>query len=196
MKTLLLLPVLLAAFTVPHGTDAALPKGDHDWAIDKGHSSVVFRVKHAGISNFYGTFNEISGEVTLDPQAPEKGSVSLSIPVDSVDSRDAKRDEHLKGPDFFNGKENPTIAFVSTKIGKKGDALEVTGDLELAGKKKPVTMVVNKTGEGDFYGPRVGYEATFTIKRSDFGMDYGVAKNALGDEVTLMVGLELVKPKK
>lgn len=57
-------------------------------------------------------------------------------------------------------------------------------------------MVVSKTGEGDFYGPRVGYEATFTIKRSDFGMDYGVAKNALGDEVTLMVGLELVKPKK
>lgn len=56
-----------------------MPKGDHDWAIDKGHSSVVFRVKHAGISNFYGTFNEISGEVTLDPQAPEKGSVSLSI---------------------------------------------------------------------------------------------------------------------
>jgi len=196
MKLHLLLPVLLAAFTVPATLDAPAPAGDHDWAVDTGHSSVVFRVKHANVANFYGVFNEIRGTVSLDPQAPEKGAVSLVIPVASVATRDGKRDDHLKGPDFFNAKENPDITFTSTKIGKKGDAFEVTGDLELAGEKKPVTMTVQKTGEGDFYGPRVGYEATFTIKRSEFGMDYGVARNALGDEVTVMVGLELVKPKK
>jgi polyisoprenoid-binding protein YceI len=195
MKILLLLPVLFAAFTVPTTSHPAVA-GDHDWVVDNSHSSVVFKIKHAGISNFHGVFNEIRGTVTLDPQAPEQGKVALEIPVDSVDTRDAKRDEHLRGPDFFNGKENPVLAFTSTKIEKQGALLRVTGDLELAGKKKSITMAVEKTGEGDFYGPRVGYEATFTIKRSEFGMDYGVAKNALGDEVALVVGLELVKPKK
>ncbi len=196
MKSLLLCPVLLAAFTLPATGDRLALVGEHDWAVDNGHSSVVFRIKHANISNFYGVFKEISGTVSLDPKAPEKGSVSLVIPVASVDSRDGKRDDHLKGPDFFNSKENPDITFTSTKIAMKGEALEVTGDLALAGKKKSVTVLVQKTGEGDFYGPRVGYETTFKIKRSEFGMDYGVAKNAIGDEVDLMVGLELVKPKK
>jgi polyisoprenoid-binding protein YceI len=195
MKSLLLFPVLFAALTVP-STERPAPAGDHDWVVDTSHSSVVFRVKHAGISNFYGAFDEIRGTVSLDPQAPEKGKVAIEIPVDSVDTRDAKRDEHLKGPDFFNGKENPVIAFTSTKIEKQGEGLAVTGDLELAGKKKSITMMVEKTGEGDFFGPRIGYEAKFTIVRSEFGMNYGVAKNALGDEVALMIGLELVKPKK
>lgn len=195
MKSLLLLPVLFAAFAVP-STGRPAPAGDHDWVVDTSHSSVVFRVKHAGISNFYGSFDEIRGTVSLDPQAPEKGKVAIEIPVDSVDTRDAKRDEHLKGPDFFNSKENPVIAFTSTKIEKQGEGLAVTGDLELAGKKKSITMVVEKTGEGDFFGPRIGYEAKFTIVRSEFGMNYGVAKNALGDEVALTIGLELVKPKK
>lgn len=194
MKTLLFVPVLFAAFTLPTNP-ATTPRGEHDWVVDAGHSSVVFRVKHANISNFYGAFNQIDGKVTLDPKAPEKGSVSLSIPVDSVDTRDGKRDDHLKGPDFFNSKENPNITFTSTKIEAKGDALLVTGDLELAGKKKSVTMTVTKTGEGEFYGPRVGFESNFQIQRSDFGMDYGVAKNALGNTVDLMIGLELVKPK-
>ena len=201
MKSLLLLPVLFAAFTAPavltESTPSTLtaPVGT-EWAVDAGHSSVVFRVKHANISNYYGAFNDISGTVSLDMAAPEKGSIALKIPVASVDSRDAKRDDHLKGPDFFNSKENPDITFTSTKIAKKGDALEVTGDLELAGKKNSVTVLVQKTGEGDFYGPRVGFETTFKIKRSEFGMNYGVAKNQLGDEVDLMVGLELVQPKK
>lgn len=195
MKSLLLLPVLFAAFAVP-STDRPAATGEHDWVVDNSHSSVVFRVKHAGISNFYGVFGEIRGTVSLDPKAPASGKVALEIPVDSVDTRDAKRDEHLKGPDFFNGKENPVITFTSTKIEAAGTGFTVTGDLELAGKKKPITLAVAKTGEGDFFGPRVGYEATFTIQRSEFGMDYGVAKNALGDEVALMIGLELVKPKK
>jgi len=199
MKTLFTIPLALAAISYANLQPAATPvlaAADHEWVVDQGHSSVVFRVKHANIANFYGVFKSIEGKITLDPAAPASGSVWLSIPVDSVDSRDAKRDEHLRGPDFFNSKENPAIEFRSNKIVAKGEALEVTGDLELAGKKKSVTMTVQKTGEGDFYGPRVGYEATFQIKRSEFGMDYGIAKNALGDTVDLMVGLELVKPKK
>jgi polyisoprenoid-binding protein YceI len=197
MKTILLLPLALATFALPR-SDAAgeLPRRGHEWEVDGVHSSVVFRVKHMNTAWFQGTFEKVSGRVVLDPSKPEAGSVTISIPVDGIDTNNAQRDEHLKGPDFFNGKENPTIAFTSTKITKKGDQFEVTGDLEMAGKKKSVTLVVEKTGEGDMRGkPIMGWMSTFTVKRSDFGMTYGVDKNALGDDVTLMVALETTQPK-
>jgi polyisoprenoid-binding protein YceI len=195
MKTLLLLPVLLAAWSLPVATPAAPVRAD-DWVVDSVHSTVMFKVKHANATWFHGSFDVVEGSVSLDAKAPESGKVEITIPVDSVHTHDAKRDAHLKGEDFFKGKENPKITFKSTKIAKKGEALEVTGDLELAGAKKPVTMTVEKTGEGEFMGSKVvGWSSTFTIKRSDFGMTYGLAKNALGDEVTLTFGLEL-KAKK
>lgn len=197
MKALLALPVL-AVLTVPtyRAPDAVFPAGPHDWAVDPGHSSVVFKVKHANASWFQGTFDVIGGQVSLDPKAPETGSVVLKIPVESVDTNDKKRDDHLKNADFFNAKENPDITFTSTKIGKKGEMLEVTGDLAMAGKKKSVTLTVEKTGEGEFYGKRQGFLTTFTIKRSDFGMSYGVDKNVLGDEVTLTIALETIQAEK
>ncbi|MCB9876886.1 MAG: YceI family protein [Planctomycetes bacterium] len=197
MKILFLLPVALIAAASPfhRSTKVEQQLGEHDWVVDPVHSSVVFQVKHANASWFFGTFDKIEGAVTLDEAAPEKGSVTLTIPVDSVDTNDQKRDGHLKGPDFFNSAENPDITFTSTKIGKKGDKLAVTGDLSMAGHTKSITMTVDKVGEGEFYGARKGYLAMFTIKRSDFGMTYGVDKNVLGDEVSLHVGLELVKGK-
>ena len=199
MKTLLLLPVTFALLALNQPADqtaAGATFGDHDWVVDSGHSSVVFKVKHANAAFFKGSFDVITGNVSLDPTKPEAGSVSLVIPVDSVDSNDKKRDEHLKNADFFNSKENPEITFKSTKVQKKGDAFEVTGELAMAGKSKTTTIVVEKTGEGEFYGKRVGFGTTFTVKRSDFGMTYGIDKNALGDEVTLMIDLELTQPKK
>lgn len=197
MKSLLLFPFALTLIALPTArVDAPLPLGEHDWVVDEVHSSVVFRVKHANASWFKGTFDVIKGTVSLDPAKPEAGSVQLTIPVASVDSNDKKRDEHLKAPDFFHAKENPDITFTSSKIEPKGTALAVTGKLAMAGKTKDVTLAVEKVGEGEFYGKRVGYSTTFTIKRSEFGMTYGLDKNALGDEVTLMVDLELVQPKK
>ena len=197
MKSLLLLPVTFALLSLSTERPAATTVlGDHDWIVDSGHSSVVFKVKHANAAFFKGTFDTITGTVSLDPSKPESGSVSLVIPVDSVDSNDKKRDDHLKNADFFNSKENPEITFKSTKVQKKGDAFEVTGELAMAGKSKATTILVEKTGEGEFYGKRVGFGTTFTVKRSDFGMTYGIDKNALGDEVTLMIDLELVQPKK
>ncbi len=203
MKTLLLLPVAAIALAFTHDlAGGPLPAsaralGEHDWAVDAGHSSVVFRVKHAGASWFQGTFDKIEGTVTFDPAKPETGAVQLTIPVESVDTNDAKRDGHLKAPDFFNAKENPLIVFTSTKFEKKGaDLYHVTGKLAMAGKEQEVTIPVEKTGAGEFYGPREGWMSTFTIKRSDFGMSYGIAKNSLGDEVTLSIALETVKPQK
>lgn len=199
MKTLLVVPFALALLPLSSlSTGAAVLRGDNDWSVDPAHSSVVFRVKHADTAWFKGSFDVIEGTVSLDPAKPEAGSVMLKIPVDSVDSNDKKRDDHLKNADFFNSKENPDITFKSTKIAKKGDALEVTGDLAMAGKTKSVTIPVEFVGasESKMMGKRAGYSTTFTIKRSDFGMNYGVAQKALGDEVTLMVDLELVPAKK
>jgi len=196
MKTLLVVPFALALLTLPTPPAGAESlRGEHDWNVDPGHSSVVFRVKHANAAWFKGMFDVIEGKVTLDPAKPEAGSVQLTIPVASIDSNDSKRDDHLKAPDFFNAKENPEITFTSTKIAKNGAALAVTGKLAMAGKSKEVTIPVEKVGEGEFYGKRVGYSSTFTIKRSEFGMTYGVDKNVLGDEVTLMIDLELVAAK-
>ncbi|MBL8731402.1 MAG: YceI family protein [Planctomycetes bacterium] len=201
MKSILLLAPLCAtlALTAPTTltpTPAGFVPGDHDWVVDAVHSSVVFRVKHADISWFQGSFDHVEGTLTFDPAHPEAGKVALTIPVDKLDSNDAKRDGHLAGPDFFNAKENPNIVFSSTKIQQRADGkFDVTGELELAGTKKPITLLVEKSGEGDFYGPRIGWWTTFSIKRSDFGMDYGVAKNQLGDEVMLSIGLETTKAK-
>jgi polyisoprenoid-binding protein YceI len=199
MKTLLLLlPAALALFTVPVREDrtSPVPPGDHDWVVDPVHSSVVFRIKHANASWFQGTFDMITGQVTLDPSKPEAGSVALTIPLDSIDTNDKKRDDHLKAPEFFNAKENPSIAFASTKIAKKGDTqFEVTGDLQMAGKKKSITMTVEKTGVGEMEGKLTGWMTTFTIKRSDFGVSYGVDKGTLCDEVTLTIALETKQKK-
>lgn len=194
MKTLLLLlPFSLALIGSPV-PPAGAAVGQQAWKVDAVHSSVVFKVKHASASWFKGTFDAVDGAMTLDPSKPEAGSVQLTIPVDSVDTNDEKRDAHLEGPDFFNGKENPEITFRSTKIEAQGDTLEVTGELAMAGHTKTITMPVQKVGEGEFHGKRVGYSTTFVIKRSDFGMTYGEEK-VLGDEVTLMIDLELVQPQ-
>ncbi|HEX6810296.1 MAG TPA: YceI family protein [Planctomycetota bacterium] len=199
MKTILLLPAALALFALPKtGHEAAaMPPGEHDWVVDAVHSSVVFKIKHANASWFLGTFDKISGQVSLDPATPEAGSVTITIPVDSIDTNDKKRDEHVMGPDFLKSKENPTITFTSTKIVKKaGNQFDVTGDLAMAGKKKSTTLTVERTGEGEMMGKVVGWMTTFTIKRSDFGMTYGLDKSALGDEITLTIALETNQPKK
>jgi polyisoprenoid-binding protein YceI len=195
MKTLLLVPVLFSVLALPTQPHVVAPAGDHDWTVDPVHSSVVFRVKHIDAAWFQGTFDKIEGSITLDPAKPESGSVELSIPVDSVDTNNGKRDGHLKSPDFFNGKENPTIEFSSTKIAKKGDSkFEVTGELSMAGKTKTITIPVEMTGTGEMMGAKKsGWMATFPIQRSDFGMTYGLDKNALGDEVTLMICIEAGK---
>lgn len=197
MKSLLLLPAVLIAVSLPM-TDSVVvdqPLGPNDWAVDSGHSGCVFRVKHANASWFLGTFDKVGGKVTLDANAPEKGSVELTIETESIDSNDKQRDGHLMSPDFFNAKENPEITFKSTKIVAKGKDLQVTGDLTMAGKKKSITIPVEYSGEGEFRGKRRGYMTTFMIKRSDFGMTYGVKQNTLGDDVHLTVSLELVQPK-
>ena len=161
--------------------------------IDPVHSSIVFNVTHLGVSNFYGRFNDVSGTVVLDKADPSKSSFELTIPVESVDTHNEKRDQHLKSPDFFNAKQFPVMTFKSKKVEGSGDWFVVTGDFALHGVTKPLTMEVKIVGKGKgMEGEiRAGGEARFTIKRSDHGMNF--MQNALGDEINIVVNLEGVK---
>ena len=162
--------------------------------VDAGHSHVLFRTTHLGLAYAHGRFNGMSGTFTLG-DAP---SIEITIDATSVDTQNAKRDGHLKGPDFFNSGEYPNATFKSTKVESSGeDTFTVTGDLILLGKSKSYTFEAKKVGEGKdpWEGYRAGLAASFEIKRSDFGMNWGLDNGAVGDEVLLEISLEGVREK-
>ena len=178
--------------STPAVTPVALNAEDtKPFEIDTVHSSVVYRIKHQDVAYFYGTFNDVSGTFFLNPAEPNKSVIDVTIKVDSIDSRNDKRDAHLKNQDFFSATEFPTATFKSTGFSRTGESTwDVTGDLTIRGQTKPVTVQVTHTGQATGRrGEVAGIEAKFTFKRSDFGMNYMVGKG-LGDEVTIMAGLE------
>lgn len=165
------------------------------YKVDPVHTTAIFRIKHLGVTYFYGRFNETTGSFTLNTENPCEMSFDVQIKTASVDTNSVNRNNHLKSPDFFNAKQFPTISFKSKSVQSSGENMySVAGDLTLHGVTKPITVQMEFVGQGD-KGPRSGYRAgfdvTFTIKRSDFGMNY--MQGMLGDEVTIMVGLEGVR---
>jgi polyisoprenoid-binding protein YceI len=166
--------------------------GSDSFKIDPVHSSVIFSAKHNGISDFYGIFKEISGTVAFDAADPSKSSVELTVPVESLDTRTEKRDQHLKSPDFFNAKQFPTLTFKSTKVEASGDTYKVSGDLTIHGVTKPITVDFTK-GPETKGGKEIrgGGETRFTIKRSDYDMKFMIGP--VGDDVHIIVSLEGVK---
>jgi polyisoprenoid-binding protein YceI len=161
------------------------------FAVDTAHSSVVFGVKHMNVSNFYGRFNRMTGTFTLDDADAAGSAIEITIETESIDTANEKRDAHLKSADFFNSREFSKITFKSTKVESAGaEKFKVTGDLNLHGVTKSITVDVERTGKGSDGrgGVRCGIETRFTIKRSDYGMDYML--NGVGDEVSLIVSLE------
>jgi polyisoprenoid-binding protein YceI len=160
--------------------------------IDSVHSTAIFRVQHLGAGNFYGRFNELEG--TIDWDAEDGPSFDVSIKIESVDSGNEALDKHLKNADFFDAKQFPTMTFKSTGAKKMGDNWKVTGEMTMHGVTKPVEVNMEFVGRADVgRGDRVGFETTFTIKRSDFGMNWGVENGALGDTTKIIVSLEGIK---
>jgi len=190
---------LLAAVLIVAG--AARPAEHHApaasaapeaFSIDPVHSTVIYKIEHMGVAPFFGRFNDISGDFTFDESNPAAASFNITIKTASVDSGNEQRDRHLQSADFFNARENPDITFRSTSVtaGEDG-AMQVTGDLTLHGVTKPVTVTVTPTGVGETQqGYKRGFSVQATIKRSEFGMDTYIQNGGLGDEVTLMIGLE------
>jgi polyisoprenoid-binding protein YceI len=170
-----------------------------NWNIDASHSQVGFAVKHLVISNVRGEFGAYQGKLVLDEADVTKSTVDASIDVNSLSTKVADRDAHLKSPDFFDVAKYPTITFKSTKVAKAGkDRLKVTGDLTLHGVTKPVVLDVSTSQEvkGMFGETRRAFAATTKIDRKVFGLTWNKlveAGPAVGDEVTVTLDLELVK---
>ena len=164
------------------------------FTVDPVHSSISFMISHQGISNIHGRFNDYSGTFKIDLAEPAKSSFALNIKVESIDTNNVKRDEHLRAPDYFNVKQFPNMTFQSTKVkGVKG-GYEVTGDLTMHGVTKPVTFTLkggDKTVEFPKGKHRVGVTTSLTIQRSDFGLKE--ALGPLGDDVEIIIGLEAAK---
>ena len=164
------------------------------YQLDPVHTSVVFRVKHLGVTYVYGRFNDASGTIVFDPNAPENSSVEMQVDAANVDTANSKRDNHLRSADFFNAKKFPTIQFKSSKVLQTGtDTFTVAGDLSLHGQTRPLTVTVQHTGFGNdpWGGFRRGFETIFEIKRSDFGMNF--MQGGVGDMVELRVSVEAIR---
>jgi polyisoprenoid-binding protein YceI len=162
------------------------------FAVDGIHSSVIFQVGYQNVANFYGRFNEISGSYAIDPSNPTAGSIDIQITTDSIDTANEGRDKHLRGADFFAAKEFPIIRFVGKEFQPvDSDTVRVSGELTLRGVTKPVTVDIDWIGVGpDFRGgTRSGFETSLVINRSEFGVNYGIDNNVLGDQTEITIAI-------
>jgi polyisoprenoid-binding protein YceI len=177
---------------------AAAPAADAPWRIDVSHSDITFRIRHL-MSRVTGTFNEWTGSIVADPAAWENAKVEVTIQSASIDTRNARRDADLRSANFFQADSFPTITFRSTKVERTGNKARLHGELTMRGVTRPVVL------EGELLGlqssangrARVGFEASTTINRLDYGITYNRAVEAggmlLGDEVEITINVEAVK---
>lgn len=163
------------------------------YSVDPDHTYPHFAISHLGFSTMHGRFNKTEGTIVIDQEA-KTGAVDIAISAKSIDTGHKKRDEHLRSPDFLNVEEFPKITYKSTKVTIDGDTATVEGDLTISGTTEPVTLDVSNISCGihPFNKKEVcGFEATATIKRSDFGITYG--SPAIGDDMELTISAEAVK---
>ena len=193
-----LLGAALAAIFLLSGSAVALAD---TWNIDAAHSGAHFSVRHMMISNVRGEFGKVSGSMTYDAADPKKASVEATIDVSTINTRETKRDEHLKSPDFFDVAKFPTITFKSRKVEAAGKGkLKVTGDLTMHGVTKEVKLEVEGPTAAikDPWGmERVAVSATTKINRKDFGLTWNKALEAgglmVGEEVSITLDVEFTK---
>lgn len=161
------------------------------YKIDLPHTHAYFVISHLGISRFMGRFDDIQGEFVVGERA-EQSSVKASIRVDSINAKHQKLEEHLRSPDFFDAVRFPSMDFVSTKVGwnPRGDG-KLSGNLTIHGVTRPVDFALKVTGAGPGKRGemRSGFEAKTTIKRSDYGMTYGLP-SVVGDSVEITLSVE------
>jgi polyisoprenoid-binding protein YceI len=168
------------------------------YTLDPNHTQVQFTWNHYGFTNLVGQFGKIEGTLEFDAADPTKSSVTATIATASVDSNVKKLDDKLVSSDYFDVAKFPTATFKSTKVekGATPDKLKVTGDLTLHGVTKPVTLDVTVIRVGDHpmrKAAAAGFDATATLKRSDFGITNYLPMAA--DEVKIHVVAEAVEAK-
>ena len=168
------------------------------WQIDPAHSNVSFSVRHMMVSNVRGEFTKVSGTVEGDEKTPAQAVITATIDATSINTREAKRDDHLKSPDFLNVAKYPTIIFKSKKIEPSGSGqFKVTGDLTLHGVTKEVVLDVSDVTapiKDPMGKTRAGAQASTKIDRKDFGINWSKVIDGgglmVGDEVAISVDVE------
>ena len=183
------------------GQPVAAPRTITSWDIDSGHSSAQFKVRHLMVSNVRGSLGAITGTVHIDEGDITRSSVKVSIDARGIDTREPKRDEHLRSADFLDVANHPDITFVSNAIhAAKGGDLEVSGDLTIRGVTKSVTMTVEALPPAvkDPWGnTKRGTVARAALNRQDFGLVWNVALETGGvvvaDRIDIEIEVELLK---
>ncbi len=190
----------LAVFAVAPGAVAAqaapAAAGLPTWSIDVAHSEVNFRIRHF-MGRVSGTFTDWSGTIQGDPANWSGGSVTATINVASVDTRQERRDADLRSGRFFAVDSFPTITFVSRSVVQQGDSLTVSGDLTMRGVTKPVVLKGMVLGVMPGERPRAGFEVTTTLNRLDYGVMYNRVLEGggtmLGDDVEIRINVEALR---
>lgn len=199
MKKFLMM-MMLGVFTIAQPVFAkdvveAKPSATGEYGFDKAHTQILFFVSHLGFSMSQGEFLDYDGAIMFDDQHPEKSSVDVTIQTSSIDMDDEKWDEHMKSKDFFDVENFPTMTFKSTSVELSGDKVaNIVGDLTILGVTKPVTLATtyNKSDIHPYSGKFVsGFSATTNVKRSDFGMTYGLP--GVGDDIEIRIEVEAMR---
>jgi polyisoprenoid-binding protein YceI len=171
------------------------------WTLDPGHSAVGFSVRHLMITNVRGEFEKFRGDVTYDAAHPEATRITATVDVASLNTREAKRDDDLRSPLFFDVEKHPEMTFVSKSAPSVGEGeLDLIGELTIRGTAREVTLALRDISgvQVDMRGnARVGATATTKIKRSDFGMTWNKALETggvvVGDVVTITLEVSLIQ---
>lgn len=165
------------------------------YKLEKPHTQIIFSVNHLGFSHSYGKFTDFDGTIVFDRGEPEKSKVDVIIKTASLDLEDEKWNEHMKGADFFNVEKFPDMTFKSINVLKTGEKTgKLSGELTILGVTKPVTLdvVFNKADKHPMKDINMaGFSASGKIKRSDFGMNYGLPM--VGDDVNLIIEVEVIQ---
>ncbi|MCB5943871.1 YceI family protein [Acidocella sp. KAb 2-4] len=182
-----------AQATAPDTNPADVKPGAY--TVEPTHTRVLFAVSHMGFTTWYGNFTGVTGSLTLDPKDLAKTAFDITIPANSVSTTNTKLDGELNSPEWFDTAKYPTIEFKSEKVVRTGkDTALVTGELSFHGVTKPETLKVSFNAAG--INPlskqyTVGFNATGTLKRSDFNQTTYVP--LIGDEVTLTISAAFVQ---
>jgi polyisoprenoid-binding protein YceI len=183
-----------APATAPAAADTATPiqAVSGTYKLDPSHTDVLVQWNHMGFSNPSAHFGNAEGTLVFDAADPTKSTVQVTLPLSGLNSFTAKFDEHLRSADFFDAAKFPTATFKSTKVEAAGtNKFTVTGDLTIKDQTKPVVLDVTLNGAGDhpmMKVPAIGFDATTTVKRSDFGV--GAYAPAVSDEVKIRITTE------
>lgn len=170
------------------------------WTIDAAHTRVGFAVRHMMISTVHGQFEQVSGTVNFDEAQPSRSTVDVQIEAASLNTRDEKRDGHLRSPDFFDVANHPYLTFKSTRVEVVDETHgRITGDLTIRGLTRPVVLETEYNGlvKSPWGTYSAGFTATAKVNRKDWNLNWNVALEAggvlVGDIVTITIELEIVK---